>query len=171
MAPEQLLPGAPLTERTDVYALGLLLYELIVGQHPFRSGTRLQPTRPSTVVQYVDPQLERLVLQALSADPEDRPGSADAFAASLPTATAIDVAARSTKRWWLAGAAAAVIVAAALAAMALPMLRGTPALSEQDTIVLADFMNTTGEPVFDGALKVALAVAIEQSPFLKVFPD
>jgi len=172
MAPEQLLPGAPLTERTDVYTLGLLLYELIVGQHPFRSGTRLQPTRPSTLVQYVDPQLERLVLQALSADPEDRPASADAFAASLPTAMPIDVAS-STKRWWLAGAAAAVIVVAALAAMALPMLRGrgTPALTEQDTIVLADFMNTTGEPVFDGALKVALAVAIEQSPFLKVFPD
>ena len=46
-----------------------------------------------------------------------------------------------------------------------------PALTEQDTIVLADFENTTGEPVFDGALKVALAVALEQSPFLKVFPD
>ena len=37
--------------------------------------------------------------------------------------------------------------------------------------MLADFANTTGEPVFDGALKVALAVALEQSPFLKVFPD
>ena len=44
-------------------------------------------------------------------------------------------------------------------------------MTEQDTIVLADFENTTGEPVFDGALKVALAVALEQSPFLKVFPD
>ena len=44
-------------------------------------------------------------------------------------------------------------------------------MTEQDTIVLADFVNTTGEPVFDGALKVALAVALEQSPFLKVFPD
>ena len=44
-------------------------------------------------------------------------------------------------------------------------------LTEQDTIVVADFENTTGEPVFYGALKVALAVALEQSPFLKVFPD
>ena len=44
-------------------------------------------------------------------------------------------------------------------------------LTERDTIVLADFENTTGEPVFDGALNVALAVALEQSPFLKVFPD
>ena len=48
---------------------------------------------------------------------------------------------------------------------------GARTLTEQDTIVLADFENTTGEPVFDGALKVALAVALEQSPFLKVFPD
>jgi tetratricopeptide (TPR) repeat protein len=48
---------------------------------------------------------------------------------------------------------------------------GARTLTEQDTIVLADFANTTGEPVFDGALKVALAVALEQSPFLKVFPD
>src|SRR5213078_1213475 len=46
-----------------------------------------------------------------------------------------------------------------------------PTLSAQDTIVLADFQNRTGEAVFDGALKVALAVALEQSPFLKVFPD
>src|SRR5262249_11061695 len=37
--------------------------------------------------------------------------------------------------------------------------------------VLADFENTTGDPVFDGTMKVALAVALEQSPFLRVFPD
>ena len=49
--------------------------------------------------------------------------------------------------------------------------RGARALIDQDTIVIADFVNTTGEPVFDGALKVALAVALEQSPFLGVFPD
>jgi Tfp pilus assembly protein PilF len=47
----------------------------------------------------------------------------------------------------------------------------TSTLTEQDTVVLADFENLTGEPVFDGALKVALAVALEQSPFLKVFPE
>jgi tetratricopeptide (TPR) repeat protein len=48
---------------------------------------------------------------------------------------------------------------------------GARTLTEQDTIVLADFDNATGEPVFDGTLKVALAVALEQSPFLKVFGD
>ena len=53
----------------------------------------------------------------------------------------------------------------------LRLWRGGGTLTEQDTIVLADFENATGEPVFDGTLKVALAVALEQSPFLKVFPD
>jgi tetratricopeptide (TPR) repeat protein len=61
----------------------------------------------------------------------------------------------------------------AMLAAAIPRLvqHGASALTEQDTIVLADFVNTTGDPVFDGTLKVALAVALEQSPFLKVYPD
>ena len=44
-------------------------------------------------------------------------------------------------------------------------------LTEKDTIVLADFVNTTGDPVFDGTLKQALAVQLEQSPFLNIFSD
>src|SRR5258705_10977706 len=44
-------------------------------------------------------------------------------------------------------------------------------LTAQDTLVLADFDNATGDAVFDGTLKVALAVSLEQSPFLRVFPD
>ena len=74
-------------------------------------------------------------------------------------------------RPWIAGAALAAIVGmlAVLSTVFFP--RGARALTDQDTIVLADFANTTGEPVFDGALKVALAVALEQSPFLRVFSD
>jgi len=46
-----------------------------------------------------------------------------------------------------------------------------PALSEKDTLVLADFANTTGDPVFDGTLKQGLAAQLEQSPFLNIFSD
>jgi hypothetical protein len=44
-------------------------------------------------------------------------------------------------------------------------------LTERDFILLADFVNTTGDPVFDGALKQALAVKLEESPFLNVVPE
>ena len=45
------------------------------------------------------------------------------------------------------------------------------ALGDRDTVLLADFVNTTGEPVFDGTLKQAPAVQLEQSPFLNIFPE
>jgi tetratricopeptide (TPR) repeat protein len=50
-------------------------------------------------------------------------------------------------------------------------LNRRPALTAKDTILLADFVNTTGDTVFDGTLKQALAVQLEQSPFLNIFPD
>jgi hypothetical protein len=50
-------------------------------------------------------------------------------------------------------------------------LRRSPKLTEKDTIVLADFTNTTGDPVFDGTLRQGLAVQLEQSPFLKLVSE
>src|SRR5262249_39359218 len=48
---------------------------------------------------------------------------------------------------------------------------GRPALTDKDTILLADFVNTTGDAVFDGTLKQGLAVQLEQSPYLNIFPE
>ena len=53
---------------------------------------------------------------------------------------------------------------------AAPVTKATP-LTEKDTVVLADFINSTGDPVFDGTLKQALAVDLEQSPFLNILSD
>src|SRR5258708_39352401 len=44
-------------------------------------------------------------------------------------------------------------------------------LTDKDVVVLADFTNTTGDPVFDGTLRQALAIQLEQSPFLKIMED
>jgi tetratricopeptide (TPR) repeat protein/predicted Ser/Thr protein kinase len=88
-------------------------------------------------------------------------------ASSAPTR----VAAAPAKRWkWYAaaGVAAAVIV---IAAFWFFQSRRAQALTERDTILLSDFLNTTGEPVFDGTLKQALAVNLGQSPFLNIFPE
>jgi len=180
MAPEQRVMGTALSEQTDVYALGLVLYELLVGRYAFnRPGEATQPPAPSTLVPNVNPVLERVVMQALSPDPRHRPSSALAVAASLPAigagrdagfATAGAPPSRSTT-WWVAGTVIAAVVGALAVAPSFFVSSDAQTLTERDTIVLADFENTTGEPVFDGALKVALAVALEQSPFLKVFPD
>jgi tetratricopeptide (TPR) repeat protein len=108
-------------------------------------------------------------MRALSPDAADRPPSAADMAAELAVNPATGAA--SAGRFWMIAAAIASLVA--IVAVVSPFLArggGQSRLTEQDTIVLADFMNTTGEPVFDGALKVALAVALEQSPFIKVFP-
>src|SRR5262249_34021223 len=169
MAPEQLVPGAPLTERTDVYALGLLLFELAVGEPYSGFASRTEGLRPPSFPQEVDPRLQRVITQALSPDPRDRPPTADAVAAALPTPT--KAGGIGATRWGLVATATAALPAAGVVAAPLFVSRSGRGLTERDTIVLADFANTTGEPVFDGALKVALAVAVEQSPFLKVFPD
>jgi tetratricopeptide (TPR) repeat protein len=92
-----------------------------------------------------------------------------AESAALPSVVARPP--RSARKWTFAALAALALVA--LLAIGAMFLRGEVGgtLTEQDTVVLADFANSTGDHVFDGALKVALAVALEQSPFLKVFPD
>ena len=92
MAPEQ-LAGTEVTARSDIYSLGLVLYEMFAGKRPFEAGTlaemiRLQqqstPASLTTVVKDVDPATERVIQRCLSADPRRRPATALAVAAALP---------------------------------------------------------------------------------------
>jgi predicted Ser/Thr protein kinase len=92
MAPEQ-LAGTEVTARSDIYSLGLVLYEMFAGKRPFEAGTltemvRLQqqsaPASLTTVVKDVDPAVERVIQRCLAADPRQRPATALAVAAALP---------------------------------------------------------------------------------------
>jgi DNA-binding winged helix-turn-helix (wHTH) protein/tetratricopeptide (TPR) repeat protein len=65
----------------------------------------------------------------------------------------------------------AVIVVVALSAASYFYFHSTPKLTDKDTIVLADFLNTTGDPVFDGTLRQGMAVQLEQSPFLSIVSE
>ena len=82
----------------------------------------------------------------------------------------VQIQVRETMRGgWIA---AAVIATLVIGAGTTRFFRHrTPALTEKDTIVLADFVNSTGDPVFDGTLRQGLAVQLEQSPFLSLIPD
>jgi hypothetical protein len=92
MAPEQ-QAGREVTTRTDVYALGLVLYEMFTGRRAFLAeGTvpgvlataGAPPVSPSTHIADLDPAIERVILRCLEVDPARRPGSAIAVAAALP---------------------------------------------------------------------------------------
>ena len=82
----------------------------------------------------------------------------------------VEIQVRETKRGgWIA---AAVIATLVIGAGTIRFFRHrTPALTGKDTIVLADFVNSTGDPVFDETLRQGLAVQLEQSPFLSLIPD
>ncbi len=91
MAPEQLAGGA-LTRQTDIYALGLVLYELFTGKRAFETRNLNDPARvstetptsPSAHVSGLDPVIERAILRCLDPDPARRPRSASALADALP---------------------------------------------------------------------------------------
>ncbi len=92
MAPEQHL-GREVTERSDIYALGLVLYEMLIGERPFgghgtelaRQHCEVRAEPPSRRVEGIDPAVERVVLRCLAKDPADRPASAETVSVALRT--------------------------------------------------------------------------------------
>ena len=90
------------------------------------------------------------------------------LAAASSGTSAVTPASRSRLGWMVA---AIVVVVAALVGGYYATHRPTPKLTEKDTIVVGDFANSTGDPVFDDALKQALSVSLRQSPFLNVLSD
>jgi serine/threonine protein kinase/tetratricopeptide (TPR) repeat protein len=105
--------------------------------------------------------------------PSPASGSSPALALSPSSSGVVaEVPVAGRKHWKVLVPAAVVLVAAAIAgAFYLRSRQTTHRLTDKDTIVLADFANSTGDAVFDDTLKTALSVALNQSPFLNVLPE
>ena len=189
MSPEQ-VRAKDLDARSDLFSFGAVLYEMATGRIPF-DGTSAgeicgfilhrQPELPSRINANLLPSLEPVIVKALEKERELRYQSAADLRSDLQRlkrdsqSGTVSVAARPTqikqaKRWpWMAGAAAVVLAAAGAGYLFLH--RPTAKLTAKDTIVLADFTNSTGDPVFDGTLRQGLSAQLEQSPFLSLISD
>jgi eukaryotic-like serine/threonine-protein kinase len=179
MAPEQ-VRGEGVDHRADIFAFGCVLYELLGGTPAFRGATTLEVLSAilrDTPAPLGWPEGDRIVSKALEKDRTLRYQSAFELRADLqglkrnldPAQVVMTPSRRTSRRRSLG--AVAVAVAAVLAATAYVGVFRSPTLSEQDTILLADFSNTTGDGIFDSALKAGLAVQLAQSPFLNIFPQ
>jgi len=191
MSPEQ-VRGEEIDGRSDVFSLGIVLYEMATGKRPFLGKNRVlimnailnaQPVVPTHINPALPAALDTIIAKTLEKNRERRYQHAGEICSELKqlkvgkdseqTIGAAAPAARARPRmsriWRLVVAACfgtLIIVGGAFLYFHRPR-----ALTEKDTIVLADFTNTTGDPVFDGTLRQGMAVQLEQSPFLSLVSD
>lgn len=186
MSPEQAC-GKPLDTRSDIFSFGVVLYEALTGRRPFSGASEIEllaqivNSAATPLPDTVPASVRAIVEKALAKAPADR------YQTTREMVTDLKKAARGatgpvtspgshsskttvkTRPWKTVGLAAAGIATIAVAATFY--VRSSPHLSDKDTIVLGDFTNSTGDPVFDETLRRALSVELGQSPFLSLVSD
>lgn len=194
MSPEQ-AKGEKLDERSDLFSLGTILYELIVGQSPYYSDTPLatlwkriqEKAKPLTEIDPTVPKpLSDIVAKALEIEPENRFASALEFAQHLEswlgispsmigsiTDQALVPLAVQKPIWKYTAIGAMVLLLLAIAVLGLPkkFLPGssTKTAHQPVSVLVADFTNHTGDPIFDDTLEPMFNFALEGASFVNAF--
>jgi tetratricopeptide (TPR) repeat protein/predicted Ser/Thr protein kinase len=191
MSPEQ-AKAEPLDQRSDIYTVGLIFYELLTGVSPYASESAItslmkrtqERAKPaSTCVQGIPPQLNDICSRCLEINPAHRfqnigelLAAFDAWRGGIAPSQ-ISIAARRMQRrfsWKYAVGICAVIILLVAGFVIVPRLRltqpaGVGGQHAPVSVLVADFSNHTGDPVFDDTLEPMFGVALEGASFVNAF--
>ncbi len=183
MSPEQ-VRGEKLDARSDLFSFGLVLYEMATGHRAFGGDTaavvqtailqaaavpvqELNPALPSRLIAIIDKSLQK--------DREARYQTVAELLAELQDLELETKPSRPSRFWphhkaWV-GAGTLAVLGIVGVLLYWRSHRAAPNFGQRGTVVISDFVNTTGEAVFDGSLRQAVALQMGQSPYLNVLPD
>src|SRR5882672_9779919 len=185
MSPEQ-AKGQKVDARSDLFAVGIIFYEILSGQSPFNADTTMgklwkrtsEPARPLGELDKTIPAaLSEIVKKCMEIDPQKRYATATELLHAIEdwqgpgAGTRVTVGRASTlpgyAKWVGAGLAVALVAAGFVVRPRLSIQQVAP--HAPVTLLIADFDNKTGDAVFDGTLEPMLGIALEGAPFITSF--
>ncbi|MEE9295442.1 MAG: protein kinase, partial [Phycisphaerae bacterium] len=178
MSPEQMSGESHVDERSDIYGLGCVVYEMLAGEHPFTGATMQavlarkatgEVPKLRTVRSGVPASVENAIMKSLASVPSERFASAPEFAAALATKHP-STASRNRKFTVLVIAGVLAIVILGFFGVLPGTIRPAAAafFAESDRVVVAEFENDTDQPALGLAIREAVTTDLEQSEYVNV---